>query len=106
MEQAELRRQIEASRQRLAAMVYSDDILAQAARISIAMKVDGHRSDITLVKTAATLAAYRGAAEIGTTHLSEAAAMVLPHRMKRTPFAAADQRMDAINETLGRLKLA
>ncbi|MDF2938274.1 MAG: magnesium chelatase, partial [Paenibacillaceae bacterium] len=32
MEQAELTAQIEASRQRLAAMVYSDDILAQAAR--------------------------------------------------------------------------
>ncbi|RAV05578.1 ATP-binding protein [Paenibacillus sp. YN15] len=105
-EQAELTAQIEASRRRLAAMDYSDAILAQAAQISIAMKVDGHRSDITLVKTAAALAAYQGAASIEASHLSEAAAMVLPHRMKRTPFAAADHRMEAISETLGRLKLA
>ncbi|MDF2938437.1 MAG: hypothetical protein K0Q90_3810, partial [Paenibacillaceae bacterium] len=55
---------------------------------------------------AATLAAYRGAAAIGASHVNEAAAMVLPHRMKRTPFAAPDQRMEAISETLGRLKLA
>ncbi len=105
-EQEGLTAQLGAARERLASLDYSDRILELAAQISIAMQVDGHRSDITLVKTAAALAAYRGAPVIQEVHLHEAAGMVLPHRMKRTPFAAADHRMETLRETLGRLKLA
>jgi magnesium chelatase subunit D len=56
------------------------------ARISVDLGVDGHRADIVMMKTAATLAAFRGAGRVDAEDVKEAAELVYPHRMRKKPF--------------------
>ena len=70
-------------------MTIPDSLYRDAARIGVALQVDGHRSDITLLKAACTLAAFQGAAEAAREHLIAVAPMVLTHRMRRLPFDTA-----------------
>jgi magnesium chelatase subunit D len=67
-------------------------MLRMIAQICIDMAVDGHRADITMMKTAATIAAYRGRTEVDEEDVREAATLVLSHRMRRRPFTG--QQMD------------
>ena len=65
---------------------YDDKMLEIAAKICIAMGVDGHRADIGLVKTATTIAAYNLRTNLLKSDILEAAQYVLPHRMRKNPF--------------------
>ena len=67
-------------------VVISDETLTTAARTCINAHVDGHRADIMMVRAARTLAAWNGCTEITTEALSQAARLVLPHRMRRQPL--------------------
>jgi len=69
-----------------------DGILHMIAQVCIDMAVDGHRADITMMKTAATLAAWNNREVVNEEDVREAAGLVLPHRMRRKPFS--DQQMD------------
>ena len=64
----------------------SDEILLLAAKIAISLGVDGHRSDITLIKTAETIAAVEGHSKTTKEDVRKASRLVLPHRMRRRPF--------------------
>lgn len=64
----------------------ADSLLELVATISIKLEVDGHRADITMIKTAMTLAAYAGRQQVSSEDIKEAAKLVLPHRMRRRPF--------------------
>lgn len=44
----------------LGSVTYSDEILRLAAEISVSLGVDGHRADISMIKTACANAAYEG----------------------------------------------
>ena len=74
----------------LSQVVYSREILEKITRICIAMEVDGHRADITILKTAMTLAAFDGRTAVLEQDVLEAAKLALPHRMRRLPFEEAD----------------
>ena len=67
-------------------------MLRMIAQICIDMAVDGHRADITMMKTAATIAAYRGCTDVDEEDIRKAATLVLSHRMRRRPFS--EQQMD------------
>ena len=71
---------------------YSDDILRLAAEISVSLGVDGHRADISMIKTACANAAYEGRNSVSKSDMKLAAELVLPHRMRRKPFE--EQKMD------------
>jgi Mg-chelatase subunit ChlI len=85
-EQEKLRERILRARELLAAVVYSRGILERIVTICIKLKVDGHRADIGMLKTAMTLAAFCGRREVEEEDLRGAAKLVLPHRMRRKPF--------------------
>ena len=70
----------------------SDDMLLIAAKIAIILKVDGHRADITLIKTAETIAALEGHLEVSKEDIRKASRLALPHRMRRRPFE--EQELD------------
>ena len=53
------------------------------------VQVDGHRADITMLKTARALAALEGRTEAGMEELRRAAELALPHRLRRAPFEQA-----------------
>lgn len=85
-QQASLCERIAAAVKLLQQVGYNDRILEIAAEISISLRVDGHRADIGMIKTAMTIAAYNLRDQVAESDLLEAAQLVLPHRMRRKPF--------------------
>jgi magnesium chelatase len=86
VEEEELKNRIENSKKRLNNIKCSDEIYELAAKISIALNVDGHRADIAVVKTAMTIAAFENREEVIKEDILRAAVLALPHRMRKTPF--------------------
>lgn len=85
-EQKRMGERIRQARSRLDRVQCDDDMLGLVVAISIALKVDGHRADIAMVKTAMTLAAWEGRTSVCEEDVEKAAIMALPHRMRRKPF--------------------
>jgi len=85
-QQQELRERISKAKLMLNQVSYSDKILEIAAKISIAVGVDGHRADVSMIKTAMTIAALNLRENVTEGDMVEAAEYVLPHRMRRKPF--------------------
>jgi magnesium chelatase subunit I len=85
-EQKNLAQKIENAKKLLLNVRYSRECLKLAAQIAIDLGVDGHRADITFIKTAITHAAYRGNNNVDKEDLTVAAELALPHRMRRKPF--------------------
>jgi len=91
-QEEELRERIVRARELLPSVGVSDGMLKMIAQVCIDMEVDGHRADITMMKTAATIAAYHGRTAVNEEDVREAAELVLSHRMRRKPFS--DQQLD------------
>ncbi len=89
-EQEDLRRRVQLAQERLETVDIPDSLYLDAAKIGVALQVDGHRADITLLKAARALAAFSGADAACREHILQAAPMVLTHRMRRLPFDTAD----------------
>ncbi|UQZ37004.1 magnesium chelatase [Paenibacillus sp. PK3_47] len=106
LEQDSLTRQIRQARERLPKLEVSDDIIQKAAEIALALQVDGHRSDITMIKTAVTLAAYNNNDKVELSDLYYAAMLAMPHRLKRIPFGELEDSTDKIHSVLHSLGLA
>lgn len=73
--------------------------------ICIELGVDGHRGDINMMKTSATIAAYEGRRTVTEKDVREAAKLVLSHRIKRLPFdddAGSEERIEEAVENAGR----
>ena len=85
-EEEKLKNRIENSKKILKNIKCSDEIYELAAKISIALNVDGHRADIAVVKTAITIAAFENREEVIKEDILRAAVLALPHRMRKTPF--------------------
>ena len=91
-EQERLRQAILSARERLDRVHPEEGLLALISRICLDQGVDGHRADIYMLKVALALAAYYGREEAGPVEVREAAALVLPHRLRRKPLS--DRQMD------------
>lgn len=89
-EEAALKERIRRAQGMLPSVEIEEARYCDAAKIGAALHVDGHRADITLLKTAATMAAFAGEAGVTRAHILAAAKMVLPHRMRRLPFDTTD----------------
>ncbi|WP_273322550.1 ATP-binding protein [Vallitalea guaymasensis] len=85
----------------LSKVEYTDEILEIVARLSIELEVDGHRADITMVKTAVTNAAFNGRTKVMKEDLLEAAELVLPHRMRRRPFEEGVLDFERVKQIIG-----
>ncbi len=86
----ELGQKIDMAALRLSSVKAGDQVVTQAVDICLTLGVDGHRGDLTVVKTALTLAAWKGLTEAGEEEVMEAAELALPHRMRRKPFQEVD----------------
>jgi magnesium chelatase subunit D len=91
-QEQELRQRIVQAQTLLPQITVMDDMLRMIAQICIDMAVDGHRADITMMKTAATIAAYNNRTDVTENDIRDAATLVLSHRMRRRPFS--EQQMD------------
>jgi len=81
---------IEKAGERLHNIRLGDEALNYAVNICLALGVDGHRGDLTVIKTALTLAAWKNKSEPDNDDVIEAAELALPHRMRRKPFQDVD----------------
>lgn len=85
-EQEKLGKAIIQARQLLPKVTIADELLTLVANMSIKLDVDGHRADITVIKTALTLAALDGRDKVTAADIKKAVRLALPHRMRRRPF--------------------
>jgi magnesium chelatase subunit I len=85
-QQAQLAQDMRRAKKLLSRVTIGDEFVELAARIALKVGVDGHRADITMVKAAKTLAAYRQREHVTRLDILEAAELVLPHRLRRQPF--------------------
>jgi magnesium chelatase subunit I len=99
-EQRRLRERIENARTLLNAVEYSQEILERIASLCVKLEVDGHRADITILKTAITLAAFEGRKSVAGNDMLRAARLALPHRLRSAPF---EETADITDDMLARL---
>jgi Mg-chelatase subunit ChlI len=66
---------------------HGPELLDRAVAITLGLGVDGHRGDLTLIKTALTLAALDGRRRAEPADVDRAALTALPHRLRRRPLA-------------------
>jgi len=103
-EEEQLRERIGQAQRLLPRVRLPEPLMEMIAGISIDMGVDGHRSDIVMAKAALTLAAWEGREEANEDDVREAAALVLPHRMRRKPFEEDKLSEEKIQESMERTK--
>ena len=75
-------------------------ILRLIAQISIALEVDGHRSDLVCARAAQAKAAYDGTDEVEVSHVGQVAEMVFAHRVHSVPFGKGGPNL---NEVISRM---
>ncbi len=70
------------------------------------MEVDGHRSDLVILKAARAQAAFEGRDRITPPHdIAMAAELALPHRVKAGPFRKSENGIEHLNAKLADLKM-
>jgi len=89
----ELKEKIAEAQNILNKIVIPEEAFDMAAKIGIKLKVDGHRADITLLKTAQTITAFYGDMKVEKKHIFKAATLVLPHRLRRMPFETVEKNL-------------
>lgn len=96
--------ELSTARELLPSVTYEKGMLSMIAQICIDMGVDGHRSDITILKTAQTLAAVHCRTSVSEEDIQEAAELVLNHRMRRKPFEEQQFDPEQIKESMEKEK--
>ena len=102
--QKELMEKIPWSKDILLKVNVPDQLLEVVARMCIALHVDGHRPDITIIKAARTLAAFNGRNEVKPQDVLECAFLALSHRTRNLgmdPPASENQIEGEFNKALG-----
>ncbi len=64
----------------------TDEQLKKIAALCIEFQTDGHRADITITRTAKTIAAFNERKGVNEQDIKTAAKLALNHRMRRLPF--------------------
>jgi magnesium chelatase subunit D len=98
--QEELRQKIRTAQVLLPRVTLSDDLLETIVSACIEMGIATHRAEITIVRTAKTLAAFSGRREVAAEDVREAMELALPHRMRRKPFEEPRLDPEKLDEAL------
>ena len=100
----ELSRQIEGARLLLDLVSYTNRDLVAIASLTASLNVDGHRSDLVILKTARAHAAFENREQITERDIALAAELALPHRIRRGPFHQAEITMEDLQERIEQLQ--
>jgi Mg-chelatase subunit ChlI len=87
---------IAAAREIVDEVQYTRGDLRLIALMTSNMRIDGHRADLVILKTARAQAAFQGRRQINRQDILLAIELAIPHRLKRGPFADAQVNMDAL----------
>jgi magnesium chelatase subunit D len=100
--QEQVRRKIIEATQLLPRVKLSEEMLDLITQICVDFAVDGHRADITMYKTACTIAAFKGRTNVIEEDIKEAAELALPHRHRRQPFEEPNVEQQQLQESIQR----
>jgi Mg-chelatase subunit ChlI len=100
----ELSDQIEQARKLLRKVTYTKRDLLSIAALSASMNVDGHRSDLVILKAAIAHAAFENRTAITERDIALAAELAFPHRIKRGPFQKQDIGYTELQERIEQLQ--
>jgi Mg-chelatase subunit ChlI len=100
----ELSHQIEKGRKLIEQVTYTRRDLLSIAALTASLNVDGHRSDLVILKTARAHAAFDGRRAINDRDIALAAELALPHRIKRGPFQQSEIGFEELQERIGNLQ--
>lgn len=95
-----LSQEIEAARQMLHWVKHSQADLYGIAELSAGLEVDGHRSDLVILKAARAHAAWMSRPAITEEDIIFAAELALPHRMKRKAIQEVELRFEQLEKRL------
>ena len=84
--EGQIRRQVNQGRESLKSIDASDAVLEKAAQLCIALKTDGLRGELTMVRAARALAAIQGDETVEFDHLRAVSGLALGHRLRRAPL--------------------
>jgi len=96
----QLSEEIARARAQLAEVGHTQRDLFTIAHLTTSFKVDGHRADIVILKTARAHAAWAGRLAINEQDILLAAELALPHRLKRQPFEEAAMEAGQLEDRL------
>jgi len=99
-QEQKLSEQITRARNLLPEVQYSSRNLVDIANLSTSLQVDGHRSDLVILKTARAHAAFEGRKSITGRDIGLAAELAYPHRIKRGPFQQAEISAEELAEKI------
>jgi magnesium chelatase subunit I len=99
-DQRSLSDEILQARTNLPGVNVSEDILEKIVAITTEIHVDGHRSDIVILRASRALAAFRGRKHILPRDIRDVVPLALNHRLKRTPFEDAGSGRKRLEELL------
>ena len=98
--------QIDKARKLVDEVTYSKQNLLSIAALTSSLNVDGHRSDLVILKAARAQAAFDGRTSINDRDIALAAELALPHRMKGGPFQREEMGMEELHEKIEQLTQA
>ena len=104
MRKRSLRQRIQAGRSKLKDVVVPDAIQESAAALCLALKTDGLRGQLTLIRAARALAAFEKQRTVTLSHIKRMALPSLRHRLRRNPLeeTGSGVRIErAIQDVLG-----
>jgi Mg-chelatase subunit ChlI len=99
-EEEEIRDRIAEGIATFAEVTLSRSILRLIAQLSIALEVDGHRSDLVCARAAQAKAAFDRADAVEVHHVTDVAQMVFSHRLRSVPFGKSGPNL---SEVIGRI---
>lgn len=99
-EDKKIAKKIDNAKKMLPFVKISKSLLSTIIQICIDYGVEGHRGDIAMVKTAKALAAYNQRNEVLIEDIELAAELVLPHRVKKSPFSNDTFNKEKIKESI------
>ncbi len=97
--------QIEMARELVDEVRYTQRDLLIIADLTSDMEVDGHRSDLVILKAARAQAALEGRDRVAPRDIALAAELALPHRVKAGPFRKSNVGVEALDSKLAELKM-
>lgn len=102
--EVELSHQIDYARQLVRDVTYTRRDLLSIAALTSSLNVDGHRSDLVILKAARAQAAFDGRTAITDRDIALAAELALPHRIKRGPFQQSEVSTEELQERISQLQ--
>ncbi|MHA1470606.1 MAG: ATP-binding protein, partial [Candidatus Asgardarchaeia archaeon] len=99
-----LRNKIIRARELLPKVEISDDLLLLIVSLCLKIGASSHRAEITLTRTAKTLAAFDGRTYVTEEDIKRAAILALPHRIRKMPFEVPQLDYEALEKTMHEVK--